>query len=108
MLLQLEEVIAAGFDAHHFVTGLGQHLRNLLVCKDQATLSLMEAGASMAERFGQQAQKCGLHFLVGASGCANESDQQYRLSRHPRLLVELMLMRMGSLEAVSAEGAKKK
>lgn len=108
MLLQLEEVIAAGFDAHHFVTGLGQHLRNLLVCKDQATLSLMEAGASMAERFGQQAQKCGLHFLVGAIGCANESDQQYRLSRHPRLLVELMLMRMGSLEAVSAEGAKKK
>ena len=108
MLLQLEEVIAAGFDAHHFVTGLGQHLRNLLVCKDQATLSLMEAGASMAERFGQQAQKCGLHFLVGAIGCANESDQQYRLSRHPRLLVELMLMGLGSLEAVSAEGAKKK
>ena len=108
MLLQLEEVVAAGFDAHHFVTGLGQHLRNLLVSKDQATLSLMEAGASMAERFGQQAQNCGLHFLVGAIGCANEADQQYRLSRHPRLLVELMLMRMGSLEVVSTEGAKKK
>ena len=108
MLLQLEEVVAAGFDAHHFVTGLGQHLRNLMVCKDEATLSLMEAGATVADRFGEQARLCGLHFLVGAIGNANEADQQYRLSRHPRLLVELMLMRIGSLEAVAAEGAKKK
>ncbi len=108
MLLQLEEVVAAGFDAHHFVTGLGQHLRNLMVCKDDATLSLMEAGEAVVDRFSEQAKRCGLHFLVGAIGHANESDQQYRMSRHPRLLVELMLMRIGSLEAVSAEGAKKK
>ena len=108
MLLQLEQVVAAGFDAHHFVTGLGQHLRNLLVCKDEATLSLMEVGESVVERFSGQARRCGLHFLVGAIGHANEADQQYRLSRHPRLLVELMLMRIGSLEAVTAEGAKKK
>ena len=53
-------------------------------------------------------RRCGLHFLVGAIGHANEADQQYRLSRHPRLLVELMLMRIGSLEAVTAEGKKKK
>ena len=79
-----------------------------MVCKDEATLSLMEAGASVTDRFGEQAKKCGLHFLVGAIGHANEADQQYRMSRHPRLLVELMLMRIGSLEAVSAEGAKKK
>ena len=62
MLLQLEEVVAAGFDAHHFVTGLGQHLRNLLVCKDEATLSLMEAGATVADRFDEQARRCSLHF----------------------------------------------
>ena len=62
----------------------------------------------MADPFGEQARRCGLHFLVGAIGPANEADQQYRLSRHPRLLVELMLMRIGSLEAVTAEGAKKK
>ncbi len=108
MLLQLEEVVAAGFDAHHFVTGLGQHLRNLMVCKDESTLALMEAGESVVGRFSDQAKRCGLHFLVGAIGHANEADQQYRTSRHPRLLVELMLMRIGSLEAVSAEGAKKK
>ena len=51
MLLQLEEVVAAGFDAHHFVTGLGHHLRNLMVCKDESTLGLMEAGESVVERF---------------------------------------------------------
>ncbi len=68
----------------------------------------MEAGESVVERFSEQAKRCGLHFLVGAIGQANEADQQYRISRHPRLLVELMLMRIGSLEAVSAEGAKKK
>ena len=108
MLLQLEEVVAAGFDAHHFVTGLGQHLRNLMVCKDEATVSLMEAGDAVVAKFSDQAKRCGLHFLVGAIGSANEADQQYRISRHPRLLVELMLMRIGSLEAVTAEGAKKK
>ena len=83
-------------------------MRNLMVCKDDATLGLMEAGESVVKRFSEQAKRCGLHFLVGAIGQANEADQQYRISRHPRLLVELMLMRIGSLEAVSAEGAKKK
>ena len=36
MLLQLEEVVAAGFDARHFVTGLGQHAQPARL-QDEAT-----------------------------------------------------------------------
>ena len=57
-LLLLNEVLTKGFDASHFVNGLASHLRNLLVGKDAATLSLLEVGASIRTRYQAQAQKC--------------------------------------------------
>jgi len=107
-LLALDRVLAEGFDAHHFITGLGHHLRTLLVCKDEATLKLMEASAAVASQFKSQSALCSLHFLVGAIEAVNRADQQYRLSRHQRLLVELLVMQIGSLDALAADGTKKK
>ena len=39
-LVTIDEIIGKGFDGQHFLTGFGEHLRNLLVCQDPSTLRL--------------------------------------------------------------------
>jgi DNA polymerase-3 subunit gamma/tau len=39
--LIFDEILAKGFDAHNFVTGFSKHFRDLLICKDQSTLTLL-------------------------------------------------------------------
>ena len=50
-LLILNEILGKGFDGQNFITGLASHFRDLLVCRDEATLVLFEVGASIRERY---------------------------------------------------------
>lgn len=96
-LLLLNDVLLKGFDASHFISGLSSHFRNLLVGKDEATLSLLEVGASIRERYQAQAKKCPLPFLYKAMKLCNDCDLNYRQSKNKRLLVELTLIQVAQL-----------
>ena len=96
-MLLLNEVLRKGFDAHHFMTGLASHFRDLLVSKDPITLPLLEVGASIRERYQQQAQKCEQKFLYRAMKLCNDCDLNYRASKNKRLLVELTLIQCAQL-----------
>ena len=100
-LLLFDRVLARGFDAHHFLSGLGNHLRSLMVCRDQRTLKLMEATPEVKTKFSEQASVADLHFIVDALSITNEADTQYRTSQHQRLLVELAVMKICSLKGSS-------
>lgn len=106
-LLLLNEIINKGFDAQNIVTGLASHFRDLLVCKDPATLVLFEVGASIRERYKEMAQRCQETFLFKAIELANTCDQSYRTSRNKRLLVELMLIQLCQLTLASVDDKKK-
>jgi DNA polymerase-3 subunit gamma/tau len=97
-LLLLDEIIARGFDPHHFITGLGAHLRNLLVARDASTVALMEVTDDVKQQFTKQASEVDVRFLIRSLDLANEADIRYKGSNHQRLLVELMLMQMASHE----------
>ena len=97
-LLLLDEIIARGFDPHHFITGLGAHLRNLLVARDPSTVALMEVTDDVKQQFTKQASEVDVRFLIRSLDLANEADIRYKGSNHQRLLVELMLMQMASHE----------
>ena len=99
-LLVLDGIIARGFDPHHFISGLGSHLRSLLVSKDASTVQLMEGTDDLRRQFVEQSQQTDLHFLVQALDHVNKADVQYRGSNHQRLLVELTLMQICSLRGV--------
>lgn len=86
-----------GFDGSHFITGLSSHFRDLLVGKDPVTLPLLEVGASIRQRYQEQAQKCPLPFLYRAMKLCNECDLNYRISKNKRLLVELTLIQVAQL-----------
>ena len=96
-LLLFNDILDKGFDGSHFITGLSSHFRDLLVGKDPVTLPLLEVGASIRQRYQEQAQKCPLPFLYRAMKLCNECDLNYRISKNKRLLVELTLIQVAQL-----------
>ena len=96
-LLLFNDVLNKGFDGSHFITGLSSHFRDLLVGKDPVTLPLLEVGASIRQRYQEQAQKCPLPFLYKAMKLCNECDLNYRISKNKRLLVEQTLIQVAQL-----------
>jgi DNA polymerase-3 subunit gamma/tau len=105
-LLLFNEILNNGFDGHNFITGLGEHFRNLLVCKDAATLQLLEVGANIRDKYREQAQKCSTSLLLRGLSLINKCDLSYKSSKNPRLQVELCLMQLCSLDS-TAVGEKK-
>jgi DNA polymerase-3 subunit gamma/tau len=89
-----DEVLKKGFDAQHFVSGLNSHFRDLLVCKDVQTISLLEVGQIIAERYKQQSATCAVDFIYEALNIVNKCEMDYKLSGNPRLLVELTLLNL--------------
>tara|TARA_B100000513_G_scaffold192498_1_gene118854 strand:- start:365 stop:2128 length:1764 start_codon:yes stop_codon:yes gene_type:complete len=88
------EILNNGFDGHHFINGLGMHFRNLLVAKDANTLSLLEVGDSIKQRYLKQSQSWQQHHLLKALELCNKVDLNYRMSKNQRLLVEITLMQI--------------
>ncbi len=96
-LLLYRDVCDKGFESQFFVSGLSNHLRNLLVSKDAATLPLLEVGEVAARRYGEQATRCALSFLYKAMELSNRCDLDYRVSNNKRFLVELLLIQICQL-----------
>lgn len=94
MLLIFDEILRKGFDPDLFMNGLAEHLRNVLVCKDLQTLSLLEVSGGLKERYEQQARLIPAQLLLTALNIANDCDLGYRLARNKRLHVEMALLKM--------------
>ncbi len=98
-LLIYDRVLAQGFSAQTFIAGLSRHCRDLLVSKDAASLSLLEYGGAMSERYRVQAAECSVEMLFNAISLLTDIDSKIRISSNERLLVELGLMRISGLQS---------
>jgi DNA polymerase-3 subunit gamma/tau len=103
VLLIVNEIIQNGFDGQHFIGGLGNHLRNLLVAKDAATVQLLEVGQNVKKKYLQQANSVPTQFLLKALEINNEFDLQYKASSNKTLHLELDLLRLISLVGTPEE-----
>ena len=97
VMLTLNEILSKGFEAHHFMSGLAAHFRDLLVSRDTQTLPLLEVAETVRQRYAQQAQQCAPTFLYRALKLCNDCDINYRASNNKRLLVELTLIQVAQL-----------
>lgn len=93
-LLLFDEILSKGFDGAHFISGLSEHFRNLLVSKDATTLKLLEVSEGIKAKYLQQSQASPVSFLLSALNIANQCDLSYKLSKNQRLQVELALLKM--------------
>jgi DNA polymerase III subunit gamma/tau len=96
-LLIINEIIDNGFDGQYFITGLGEHLRNLLVCKDTETAGLLEVSENLKKRYLQQSELCETTFLLRSLSINYQYDSQYKTSSNKRLLLELSALQMCGL-----------
>ncbi len=104
-LLIFNEILNKGFDGHHFINGLAEHFRNLMVCLNTETVELLEVGEGIATRYQDQVQKIDFAFISDALTLCHECDVKYRQSRNQRLLVETTLMQLASITAASKKKA---
>ena len=95
-LIRFDEVLAKGFSEQTFMSGLNQHMRDLLLAKGPA-ISLIELTGTLLERYRRQAENCSADFLFGAISLLTESDGRIKQSSNQRLLVELGLMKIAGL-----------
>ena len=98
-LLLFDDVLRNGFDGHHFLTGLSEHFRDLLVCKDQATIQLLEVSDDVKKRYLEQSSQVAASFLLTGLNIANGFDVSYKASKNQRLHVELALMKMAHINS---------
>ncbi len=112
VLLIFDSVLRNGFEGDHFINGLAEHLRNLLVCKDAETLRLLEVGDSLRERYRQQAALAPASFLLTALNLCNDCDINFKMARQKPLHVELYLIKMcyigQAVKLATETGAEKK
>ena len=97
ILLILNDIISKGFEPQHFVSGMGNHLRSLMVCKDPVTVQLLEVSEQLRQRYLAQSQACPMPFLIRALEINNKCDIDYRAANNKRLHLEIALLKMCAL-----------
>lgn len=98
LLLLFNKTLSQGFDGHHFISGLASHFRDLMVCQHQATIELLEVGEKAKASYLEQSKKTSNPFLLKALELANDCDLKYKTSKNQRLLVELTMMKLASID----------
>ena len=104
-LLVFDEILSKGFNALHFVSALGGHLRDLLVSRTGGLDSLLDLPASLRERYREQAGRCSVKFLYEALGVVSQCEAGYRGATNQRLHIEFALMRLAFLGGIPETSA---
>ena len=95
-LLLLDDILAKGFDAQNFISGLATHIRNLLLAQNPGTVQLLQMSDTIKQKLQVQAQKADRMLLTRALELANQCDFNYKMSNNKRLSVELCMMQINA------------
>lgn len=101
VLIILNEIYDKGFDGQAVITGFSNHLRSLLICKDEATLPLLELHESIVDDYKRQSKLCNLRFLISALDIINKCDVGYKSSSNKRFHLELGILKTAGLSEAS-------
>jgi len=116
VLLMLHEVVRMGFDPDHFVGGLTDHFRDLMIARIPETLAILDMSEELKTRYYQQASLARISFLMSGLNILQQCDTGLPRARNKRLHVELALskltflyraMHIDVLESETETGEKK-
>jgi DNA polymerase-3 subunit gamma/tau len=96
-LLLFDEILSKGFDGSTFLSGLGEHYRNLLVCQDAVTLVLLEVSTGVKSRYQTQSQQCSPILIIKSLEIVSKTVQGLREAKNQRLHIELGLLQLSML-----------
>ena len=98
-LLVFDTILNSGFDGAHFIAGLSNHIRNLLVIKEPKTLVLLDVSETIKKRYLEQSSILSTGLLLSALNIANQAEVSYKTSKNQRLQIELALLKMCHLSS---------
>lgn len=109
-LVLYDTIYHKGFEGDHVLNGLGECIRNILVCKNEKAAALLDVVEDMHPAYKKAAQQFSTSYLVSALNILNEAEVQYRMTRNKRLHVEMVLIKLCYLQqaielSTTAEGA---
>lgn len=96
-MLLYNEILQTGFDGHHFIVGLSEHFRNLMVCQEATSLPLLMSTELIKKQYQDQAKLTNLPFLYQALHIIDQCNLHYKSSNHQRLHVELALIELAHI-----------
>lgn len=101
IFLTLDEVVRNGFETEHFVQGLSEHIRNLYLSKDTATIQLLDCSDDLRQRYYNQSTLATEAFLLSALDMANQCDLNLPRASNKRLMTELTLSKLAHLNQLT-------
>lgn len=104
VMVTVDEVLRKGFDPEVFLTGLSEHLRQLLVSRDRSTIALIENTDAIRERYQQQSMLLSMDYLLTALQLCSECDINFRTARNKRLHLEMTMIKMVYIRSVIEGG----
>lgn len=105
LLLEFDKLLKKGFDGQQYISGLGNHFRNLMLSKDPKTSQLLEVSQIIQKKYNSQATEIDQGLIMDALELINTCELNYRNSKNKRLHIELCIMQLASLHF---NGEKKK
>ena len=107
-LITLDKVLNIGFEGNNILNGLSNHFRDLLLCKNEKTISLFQWGDTLAEKYKVEAKKLDANLLYEALDVTNDADLNYRISKDKKLLLQITVIKLCQLSLSDDKGTKKK
>ena len=93
-MLLYDDINKKGFEGDMVLNGFAEFLRNVLICKDERVIGLLEVVESFKQRYLEIAKKTDAGYLVSALNILGEAEISYRTARNKRLHVELTLIKL--------------
>src|SRR6476469_9464498 len=97
-MLLYDDIDKKGFEGDMVLNGFAEFIRNLLICKDERVVVLLEVVESFKQRYAETAKRTEAGYLVSALNILNEAEINYRAARNKRLHVELTLIKLCYLQ----------
>ncbi len=90
----LDQIIKLGFEPELLLEGLGVHSRNLLVCKNEEMINLLDGSDEVKQRYILQAKNCNQSFILSCLDLINESEINLSKTKNKRLHTEVLIAKL--------------
>lgn len=94
LMVYFDEILRLGFEGDVFINGLNQHFRDLLMCQQPQTVTLLEVGEQLQKRYVAQADYTPVETLLNGLNLFNTCEVHYKAAKNKRLHVELTLLKV--------------
>ena len=102
-MLLLDDALEKGFEGDVVIGGLGEHFRNLILCKDGRMAKLLDVPSVHMKMYHEKANQTPPSFLISGLNVINDCELQYKNANNRRLHVELCIIKLCFLlQAVAA------